>query len=117
MEGAETLCCPATAPKPERSGEDLYGGVRKIPPAVCANLIKNYRKPLTSVIYKQSFLYPILRSIFLLYQIVISCNKMEINYVKSIQCEFVFVKFFLVDSVSHSLRCTHDENYRSLHSL
>ncbi len=27
MEGAETPCCPATAPKPERSGQDLYGGV------------------------------------------------------------------------------------------
>ncbi len=25
LEGAETPCCPATAPKPERSGEDLYG--------------------------------------------------------------------------------------------
>ncbi len=31
MEGAETLCCPATAPKPERSGEDLYGGVGQNP--------------------------------------------------------------------------------------
>ncbi len=53
MEGAETLCCPATAPKPERSGEDLYEEWAKIPAAVCANLIKNYRKPLTSVILKK----------------------------------------------------------------
>ncbi len=116
MEGAETLCCPATAPKPERSGEDLYGGVGQNP---CCSVCKpDQELQETSDIcnFKQSFLYPILRSIFLLYQIVISCNKMEINYVKSIQCEF-FVKFFLVDSVSHSLRCTHDENYRSLHSL
>jgi len=27
MEGAETMCCPATAPKPEEPGEDLFGGV------------------------------------------------------------------------------------------
>ncbi len=31
------LCCPATAPKPERSGEDLYGGVGQNP---CCNLCK-----------------------------------------------------------------------------
>ncbi len=31
MEGAETLCLPATAPKPERSGEDLYGGAGQNP--------------------------------------------------------------------------------------
>ncbi len=31
MEGAETLCCPARTPKPERSGEDLYGGVGQNP--------------------------------------------------------------------------------------
>ncbi len=45
---------------------------------------------------KQSFLYQILSSNFLLYQILISCNKMEINYIKIIQCDFFF------DSVSHS---------------
>ncbi len=54
MEGAETLCCPATAPKPDRSGEDLYG-VGQIPAAVCANLVKNYRKLLTSVIVNKVF--------------------------------------------------------------
>uniref|UniRef100_A0A3Q3RBA6 Troponin C, slow skeletal and cardiac muscles n=1 Tax=Monopterus albus TaxID=43700 RepID=A0A3Q3RBA6_MONAL len=27
----EALCCPATAPKPERSGKDLYGGVGQNP--------------------------------------------------------------------------------------
>ncbi len=31
MEGAETLCYPATVPKPERSGKDLYGGVGQNP--------------------------------------------------------------------------------------
>lgn len=29
--GAETPCCPATAKKPERSGEELYGGVGQDP--------------------------------------------------------------------------------------
>ncbi len=37
---------------------------------------------------KQMFLYQILSSILLLYQILISCNKMEINYLKIIQCDF-----------------------------
>ena len=31
LEGAESLYCPATAPKPEGSGEDLYGGVGQNP--------------------------------------------------------------------------------------
>ncbi len=31
MEGAEMLCCPVTVPKPERSGEDLYGGAGQNP--------------------------------------------------------------------------------------
>ncbi len=48
---------------------------------------------------KQSFLYQILSSIFLLYQILISCNKMEINYIKIIQCD---VLDLFLDLVSHS---------------
>ncbi len=35
MEGAETLC--SLAPKPERSGEDLYGGVGQNP---CCSVCK-----------------------------------------------------------------------------
>ncbi len=35
--------------------EDLYGGVGQIPAAVCANLVKNYRKRLTSVIINKGF--------------------------------------------------------------
>ncbi len=61
----------------------------KIPAAICANLVKNYRKRLTSVIVKQRFLYQILRFIFLLYQILISCNKMNINHLEIIQCDFL----------------------------
>ncbi len=48
---------------------------------------------------KQRFLYLILSSIFLLYQILISCNQMEINYLKIIQCDSLD---FFFDSVSHS---------------
>ncbi len=51
----------------------------KIPAAVCANLVKNYRKRLTSVIVNKVSV-PNIKSIFLLYQILISCNKMEINF-------------------------------------
>lgn len=39
----------------------------KIPAAMCANLVKTYRKHLTSVIAKIT--YQILNSVFLLYQI------------------------------------------------
>ncbi len=56
MVGAETPCCPATAPKPERSGEDLYGGVGQDPCcSVCAILVQNYRKRLTSVLVNKGF--------------------------------------------------------------
>ena len=35
LEGAESSYCPATAPKPEGSGEGLYGGVDQNP---CCNV-------------------------------------------------------------------------------
>ncbi len=47
---------------------------------------------------KQRFLYQILSYIFLLYQILISCNKMENNYLKIMHCDFN--GFFLI--LSHS---------------
>jgi hypothetical protein len=40
----------------------------KIPAAVCANLVKNYRKHMISNC-KQRFLYQILSSAFLMYQL------------------------------------------------
>jgi len=43
----------------------------KIPAAVCANLVKNYRKHMISVIAKKRFLYQILRSAFLMYQMLV----------------------------------------------
>ncbi len=85
MEGAETPCCPATAPKPERSGEDLYGGVGQNP---CCSVCKpgqELQETSDLCNCKQRFLYQILSSIFLLYQIHIACNT-----------------FFFSDSVSHS---------------
>ncbi len=99
MEGAETLCCPVTAPKPERSGEDLYGGVGQNP---CCSVCKpgqELQETSDLCNCKQRFLYQILSSIFLLYQILISCNKMEINYLKVIQCDFLDF-FFLILSLT-----------------
>ena len=52
----------------------------KIPAAVCTNLIKKYRKRLTSVIANKGFCTSnlvVLNSVFLLYQILFSCNKMQ----------------------------------------
>ncbi len=37
------LCCPATAPKPERSGAGLYGGVGQNPCCSVCKPVKNYR--------------------------------------------------------------------------
>ncbi len=92
--------CPATAPKPERSGEDLYGGVGQNP---CCSVCKpgqELQETSDLCNCKHRFLYQILSSIFLLYQILISRNKMEINYLKIIQCDFLDIYF--LDSVSHS---------------
>ncbi len=64
MEGAETLCYPATAPKPERSGEDLYGGVGKNP---CCSVCKpgqDLKETSALCNCKPMFLYQILSSIF-----------------------------------------------------
>ncbi len=70
-------CCPATAPKPERSGEDLYGGVGQNP---CCSVYKpapELQETSDLCNCKQRFLYQILSSIFLLNQILISRNKID----------------------------------------
>ncbi len=84
-----------TAPKPERSGEDLYGGVGQNP---CCSVCKpgqELQETSDLCNCKQRFLYQILSSMFLLYQILISCNKMEINYLKIIQCDSLTVEVYL----------------------
>ncbi len=78
MEGDETPCCPATAPKPERSGEDLYG-VRQNPFCSVCKPGQELQETSDLCNCKQRFLYQILSYIIPLYQILISCNKMEIN--------------------------------------
>ncbi len=78
----ELKCFPVTAPKPERSGEDLYGGVGQNP---CCSVCKpgqELQETSDLCNCKQRFLYQIFSSIFLLYQIL-SRNKMENNYLKN----------------------------------
>jgi hypothetical protein len=79
------------AQRQPRNLKDLYGGVGK-----------------------QKFLYQILSSAFLMYQILMSCNKMQINYFKIIQCDFLDYCFRFRLS---QLKCTYDKNYRPLHAL
>ncbi len=58
----------------------------KTPAAVCANLVKNCKQFLyqkISIILFSKIIY------FILYQILISCNSMEINYLKIVQCDFL----------------------------
>ncbi len=77
----ELKCFPVTAPKSERSGEDLYGGVGQNP---CCSVCKpgqELQETSDLCNCKQRFLYQIFSSIFLLYQIL-SRNKMENNYLK-----------------------------------
>ncbi|CDQ73216.1 unnamed protein product [Oncorhynchus mykiss] len=89
LEGAESPYCPATALKPEGSGEGLYGGVGQNP---CCSVCKPGQE-LQETYYlcncKQRFLYQILSSGFLMYQILMSCNKTQINYLKIIQWDFL----------------------------
>ncbi len=141
MEGDETPCCTVTAPKPERSGEDLYGVGQNPFCSVCkpgqelqetSDLCNCKQRFLFQILHYISLLIIpcitimwqikklwtlILSSICPLYQILISCNKMEINYLKIIQCDFL--DFFLdyVSVMLCQLRCTYDENDRSLHSV
>jgi len=66
----EILYCPATAPKPEGSGEGLYGGVGQSP---CCSVCKpgqELQEMYELCNCKQRFLYQILRSAFLMYQIL-----------------------------------------------
>jgi len=105
--GAESLYCPATAPKPLKDLEKVcMKEWAKIPAALCANLVS-----LEVCNCKQRFLYQILRSAFLMYQILMSCNKMQMNYLIVIQCDFLDFCFRFLHS--H----TYDQNYRLLHAL
>ena len=47
-------------------------------------------------------------------QILMSCNKMKINYLKIIQCDFLDFCFRFRLS---QLKCTYDKNDRPLHAL
>ncbi len=49
------LCVAQRQPQNPKDLEKTYGGVCQIPAAVCANLVKNYRKRLTSVIVNKGF--------------------------------------------------------------
>ncbi len=75
----------------------------KIPAAVC-KLGQELQKTSDLCNCKQRFLYQILSSIFILYQILISCNKMEINYLKIIQCDFLDFFYMLSLTVEVYLR-------------
>ncbi len=75
----------------------------KIPAAVCKPG-QELQKTSDLCNCKQRFLYQILSSIFILYQILISCNKMEINYLKIIQCDFLDFFYMLSLTVEVYLR-------------
>uniref|UniRef100_A0AAY5KP50 DDE Tnp4 domain-containing protein n=1 Tax=Esox lucius TaxID=8010 RepID=A0AAY5KP50_ESOLU len=62
----------------------------------------------------QWFLYEILSFAFLMYQILMSCNKMQINYLKIIECDFMDFCFRFRHS---QLKSTYDKNYRLLHAF
>ncbi len=74
---------PSDSPKPERSREDLYGGVGQNPSCSVCEPGQELQEMSDLCNCKQRFLYQILSSIFLLYQLI-SCNKKEMNYVKII---------------------------------
>ncbi len=101
------------SPKPESSGEDLYGGGGQNPCCSVCKPAQELQETSDLCTCKQSFLYQIFSSIFQSYQVLISCNNMEINYLKSYN---VIVWIFFRFCISQ-LRCTYDGNYRSLHSL
>jgi hypothetical protein len=104
------LYCPATALKPEGSGEGLYGGMGQYP---CCRVCKpgqELQETYDLCNCKQRFLYQILGSAFLMYQILMSCNKMEINYLKIIQCDFLDFCFTFCLS---QLTCTYDKKLQT----
>ena len=113
LEGAESPYCPATAPEPEGSGEGLYGGVGQNP---CCSVCKpgqELQEAYDLCNCNQRFLYQILCTAFLMYQILMSCNKMQMNYLKIIRDFLDFCFRFRLSQ----LKCTYDKNYRPLHAL
>ena len=61
-----------------------------------------------SVIGNKGFCTKILSSAFLMYWILMSCNKMLINYLKIIQCDFLDFCFRFRHT---QLKCTSDKNW------
>ncbi len=71
----------------------------KIPATVCENLVKTYRKHLTSVIANKGYITKYLRLHFVIDQILIFHHNLQINYLKILQCDFLDFIFYFV---SHS---------------
>jgi len=63
---------------------------------------------------KQRFLYQIFMSAFLMSQILMSCNKMQINYFKLYN---VIFRIFCFRFCHSQLKSTYDKNDRLLHAL
>ena len=106
LEGAESPYCPATAPKPEGYGEGLYGGVGQNPCCIVCKPGQELQETCDLCNCKQRFLYQILSSAFRMYQILMSCNKMLINYWKIIQCDILDFCFRFCHS---QLKSTYDK--------
>ncbi len=71
----------------------------KIPATVCENLVKTYRKRLTSVIANKGYITKYWDEILLLTKILIFHHNLQINSLKILQCDFLdFFSYF----VSHS---------------
>ncbi len=80
----------------ERICKEKWG---KIPPEMCANLVANYKKCLTSVIVNKGFCHQVLSHVLQRGQILISLIKMQINLYFF---EMHFSRFFCCCySVSH----------------
>ena len=72
----------------------------KIPPKICANLLKNYNKRLPLCACQQRFLHQVVNPIVSMDQILISCEKHDNKYIKICTMLLFWIFFFFCYSVS-----------------
>jgi len=82
----------------------------KIPATVCANLMKTYRKRLTSVIATKGYV----TKFFVIDQILIFHHNLQINSLKILQCDFLDFFFLLILSLIVYEKNVYEKNDKAL---
>ncbi len=95
LEGVESTCCPATAPKHHCSRGDLHGGMGQNTSNSVWKPCEDLQKTFDICHCQQRVYNKVLRWNFVIDQILIFHHNLQINSLKILQCDFFLDFFFL----------------------